>query len=199
MLIRPIAPADIPPAAGLLRRVAEEFILHESAPADAAHFLSEQGEDGLRGFIAAGMVYHVAVVDGELAGFIGMRERSHVFHLFVDKRWQRRGIARRLWECARAAALAPGHPGVFTVNSSNHAVPLYESLGFVRSAPMQVARVRYNPMRLDPALVRTAADAAMSDAFVPDASMHDASMHDASIHDARAGLDAPAAALVDPA
>jgi len=150
MLIRPIAPADIPPAAGLLRRVAEEFILHESASADAAHFLSEQSEDGLRGFIAAGMVYHVAVVDGELAGFIGMRERSHVFHLFVDKRWQRRGIARRLWETARAAALAPDHPGVFTVNASNYALPLYEALGFVRTAPMQFRQVCYNPMRFGP-------------------------------------------------
>jgi hypothetical protein len=27
-------------------------------------------------------------------------------------------------------------------------VPFYEALGFVRSAPMQVARVLYNPMRL---------------------------------------------------
>lgn len=194
ILIRPLAGADVAAAAGLLRRAAGEFILHESAPQDAADFLAQHGEDGIRAALAAGMAYHAALVDGALAGFIGMRERSHVYHLFVDKRWQRRGIARRLWECARAAALAPGHQGVFTVNSSNHAVPLYESLGFVRSAPMQVARVRYNPMRLDPALVRAAAVAAVSDAFVPDASMHDA-----SIHDARAGLDAPAAALVDPA
>jgi hypothetical protein len=38
---------------------------------------------------------------------------------------------------------------VFTVNASNHALPFYESLGFVRTAPMQVAAVPYNPMRLD--------------------------------------------------
>jgi ribosomal protein S18 acetylase RimI-like enzyme len=155
MLIRPIAEADIPAAAALLRRAAEEFILHESTPEGAARFLAEQGEDGLRRFIADGYVYHVAVVDGELAGFIGIRGRSHIYGLYVDKRWQRRGIARRLWDTARALALAgavgddPGaHPGEFTVNASNYAVALYEALGFERTAPMQVGIVRYNPMRL---------------------------------------------------
>jgi ribosomal protein S18 acetylase RimI-like enzyme len=148
MLIRPMREADIPAAADLLRRAAEEFILHESSPGDAAAFLAEQGERGLRGFIAAGYVYHVAEVEGELAGFIGVRERTHIYGLYVDKRWQRRGIARSLWETARAAALGPGHPGVFTVNSSNYALPLYASFGFERTAAMQVGIVRYNPMRL---------------------------------------------------
>jgi ribosomal protein S18 acetylase RimI-like enzyme len=155
MLIRPIAEADIPAAAALLRRAAEEFILHESTPEGAAAFLAEQGEDGLRRFIAAGDVYHVAVVDGELAGFIGIRGRSHVYGLYVDKRWQRRGIARRLWDTAREVALAGGagqhpgaHPAEFTVNASNYAVALYEAFGFERTAPMQVGIVRYNPMRL---------------------------------------------------
>ena len=148
MLIRPLEDADIPAAAALLRRAALAFILHESTPADAATFLAEQGEAALRGFVAAGYMYHVAVVDGALAGFVGMRGGSHVYGLYVDQRFQRRGIARRLWQTARAAALAaaPDHPGVFTVNASNYAVPLYEALGFVRTAPMQVAIVRYNPM-----------------------------------------------------
>jgi hypothetical protein len=48
--------------------------------------------------------------------------------------------------------------GAFTVNASNHAVPFYEALGFVRTAPVQVAQVLYNPMRLqmDSALVAPA-------------------------------------------
>lgn len=150
MLIRPIEDSDIPAAAALLRRAAEAFILHESSPEDAAAFLAAQGEAGLRGFIAAGYVYHVALVDEALAGFVGVRGRTHVYGLYVDERWQRRGIARRLWDRARTAALdgAPDHPRVFTVNASNHALPFYEALGFERTAPMQVSIVRYNPMRL---------------------------------------------------
>jgi ribosomal protein S18 acetylase RimI-like enzyme len=153
--LRALTPEDIPAAAALLRCAAEEFILHESSPADGALFLAEQGEEGIRGFLAKGYVYHVAEVDGELAGFIAIRERSHVYSLYVDKRFHRRGIARRLWDAAREAALGPDHPGAFTVNSSNHAMPFYASLGFVPTAPTQVSIVRYNPMRLvlDRALV----------------------------------------------
>jgi GNAT superfamily N-acetyltransferase len=146
--IRCLEQDDIPAAAALLRRAAEEFILHESTLANGAVFLAEQGEGAMRGFLASGYVYHVAEIDGLLAGFIAIRERSHVYSLYVDQRFHRRGVARRLWESAREAALGPGHPGAFTVNASNHALPFYASLGFVPTAPTQVGIVRYNPMRL---------------------------------------------------
>jgi GNAT superfamily N-acetyltransferase len=148
MHIRSLNEDDIPAAAALLRRAAEEFILHESTPADGAVFLAQQGEEGIRGFLASGYVYHVAEVDGVLAGFIAIRERSHVYSLYVDKRFHRRGVARKLWDTAREAALGPGHARAFTVNASNHALPFYASLGFVPTAPTQVSTVRYNPMRL---------------------------------------------------
>jgi GNAT superfamily N-acetyltransferase len=156
MQIRLLEPADIPAAADLLRRAAETFFLHESAPEDAADFLAQHDAAGLQRNLDAGYVYHVAVVEGVLAGFIGVRGGTHVFHLFVDAAFQRRGIARALWNVARAAAFMPGHPGFFTVNSSNVAVPFYESLGFERTAPMQVDKVRYNPMRLSMPLVGAA-------------------------------------------
>ena len=155
MRIRPLLDPDVPAAAALLRASALAYILHESTSDEADAFLPEHDEDGLRGRLADGYAYHAAVLDdGRLAGFIGIRAGSHVFHLFVDAACQRRGVARRLWTAGRDAALASAgaaHPGAFTVNASNHAVPFYEALGFVRTAPMQVAGVRYNPMRLDPA------------------------------------------------
>jgi GNAT superfamily N-acetyltransferase len=152
MLIRLLTPDDIPACAALLRRAAQDFILHESTPEDGAAFLAGQGEAAMRGFFESGYVYHGAEVDGVLAGFIAVRERSHVYSLYVDSRFHRRGIARRLWETARDAALdaasRPDHPGAFTVNASNHALPFYASLGFVPTAPTQAGIVRYNPMRL---------------------------------------------------
>jgi GNAT superfamily N-acetyltransferase len=148
MLIRPFEPADIPAAAGVLRRAAETFILHESTPEHAASFLAEHDAARLRRNLDDGFMYHAAVLDGVLAGFIGIRGGTHLFHLFVDAAYQRRGIARALWEVARAQALQPGHPGVFTVNASNVAVPFYASLGFERTAPMLADKVPYNPMRL---------------------------------------------------
>jgi len=150
MLIRPLEDTDIPAVARLFRELALEFIVHESPPEGAATFLRENDEQGLRGFVEKGHVYHVAVIDGELAGFIAVRDRSHLFHMFVGKRWQRRGLARRLWDVARRDAIALGNPGFFTVNASNYALPVYEAWGFVRTAPTQFVKGLYfNPMRLE--------------------------------------------------
>jgi GNAT superfamily N-acetyltransferase len=153
-------PADIPAAAQLLRALAREFIVHESSPEDACTFLRENDADGIRGYIALGHVYHVAVEGDELAGFVAVRERSHLFHLFVARQWQRRGVARRLWDVAREAALAAGNPGAFTVNSSLVGRPVYESFGFVPTDPIQCKRgLRFLPMRLT---LPSAADAGVS-------------------------------------
>jgi GNAT superfamily N-acetyltransferase len=150
--IRTLHDADIPAVANLLRQLAREFIVHESPPEAAATFLRENDETGLRRFVAMGHVYHVAECGGEIAGFIAVREHRHVFHMFVAKQWQRQGVARKLWEVARRTAQEGGNDGVFTVNSSNFAVPVYEAMGFVRTAPTQCLKgLYYNPMQTGPA------------------------------------------------
>lgn len=152
MLIRPFEASDLAACARLLRASASEFIVHESSREGACTFLRENDEEGIRGYLAAGYVYHVADAAGELAGFIAIRDNSHVFHLFIDKRWHGQGLARRLWDTARAAALERGASGAFTVNASNYAVPVYEALGFERTAPTQCVKGLYfNPMRYTPA------------------------------------------------
>lgn len=153
MDIRPLDAADVPvlaPAmAALLRSLALEFIVHESTPVGAATFLAENDERGIRSYLARGHVFHVALDGDRLAGFIAIRDNSHLFHLFVGTPWQRQGLARRLWHVARAAAIARGGDGNFTVNASNYAVAAYERLGFVRVAPTQCLRgLLFNPMQL---------------------------------------------------
>ena len=151
MLIRPLEEADLPACARLLRDSASEFIVHESTPEGASTFLRENDEHGLRAYVQGGHVYHVARDGTALAGFVGVRANSHLFHLFVDKRWHGRGLARQLWNVARREAIVRGGPGEFTVNSSNYAVPVYEAFGFVRTAPMQCVKGLYfNPMRYTP-------------------------------------------------
>lgn len=149
MLIRPIQENDVPAVACLLKVLARQFIVNESTPEGAATFLRENDEGAIRRYIAIGHVYHVAEQDGEIAGFVALRERSHLFHMFVGARWQRQGVGRQLWETARVAAIAAGGSGAFTVNASNFAVPVYQALGFARTAPMQLLKgLFYNPMAL---------------------------------------------------
>ena len=150
MHIRPLHDTDIAAVATLLARLTDEFIAHESAPDCAAAFKRQHNENGIRGFVAAGMVYHVAELSGALAGFIGLRDNTHVFHMFVDKAHHRKGIARALWQVARGAAIQAGNAGLFTVNSSNYALPAYQSMGFERTDAMQFKDgMYYNPMQLD--------------------------------------------------
>ena len=147
MRIRPLAEGDIAAVAALFRDLAQEFIVHESDAEGAAMFLRENDEAALRRFIGTGThVYHVAEADGGITGFIALRDKSHVFHLFVAKAYHGQGLARRLWDVAREAS---GHAGAFTVNSSNHGLGVYAKFGFVRTAPMQCTKgLYYNPMRL---------------------------------------------------
>jgi GNAT superfamily N-acetyltransferase len=149
MRIRPLQDTDIPAVATLMRALSDEFIVHECTPDAAAHFANENSENGIRGFVNAGMAYYVAEKDDGLAGFIALRDNKHVFHMFVDKAHHRQGIAGALWQTARAAALAAGNPGQFTVNASNYALPVYEKMGFVRTAEMQCKNgIYFNPMQL---------------------------------------------------
>jgi GNAT superfamily N-acetyltransferase len=149
--IRNLDSCVLPAVATLLHKLATDFIVPELTPDAGRYFLKENDESSLRARIAQGFVYHVLECDGEIGGFIGMRGHTHVFHLFVDVGRQKRGFARALWEHARRAALGDDHEGVFTVNSSNFAVPVYAALGFVPTAPMQSMNgVLFNPMRWTP-------------------------------------------------
>jgi GNAT superfamily N-acetyltransferase len=141
--------ADIPAAARLLRDLAREFIVNEFSAEAASTFLRENDEEGICGYVARGHVYHVADTGAELAGFIAVRDGSHLFHLFVARHWHGHGVARRLWDVARARALAAGNSGVFTVNSSKVARPVYEAFGFVPTAPLQCKHgIWFHPMQL---------------------------------------------------
>lgn len=148
MTIRPIEAADIERVAALLTELATEFIICEFEPAAQERFLARNSAAQLREFIAGNYRYHVAEMDGEMVGFVGMRDNKHLYHLFVAKPMQRRGLGRSLWEFAKSDCLSHGHAGPFTVNSSNNAVAVYERFGFVRDGPAQNANgVIFNPMR----------------------------------------------------
>src|SRR6476646_11052867 len=98
---------------------AEQYLASVSVQAEREYLASERYR------------YLLAYSDSQLAGFIAIRDGSHLFHLFVERTHQRQGIARRLWERALRELCAPGSDGAFTVNSSLSAVPVYQAFGFV--------------------------------------------------------------------
>lgn len=143
---------DVPEVAALLEQLARSSITGEFSPQAEEKFLRSNDAAAIRGFIAQGFQYWVALSVQTIIGFVGIRDNSHLYHLFVAQPFQRQGIARLLWQNAREACRAAGNLGRFTVNSSNNAVEAYEALGFRRSEPMQNSDgILYNPMVLESA------------------------------------------------
>lgn len=139
---------DAEAISALITSLAHYGLADPDDPGAAAGFFATITPDAItRNLADESFRYHVAEVEGELAGVIGMRDSAHLYHLFVADPFRGRGIAARLWETARRQALAQGNPGRFTVNATRFAVPVYERLGFVPADALQVKDgLAYLPM-----------------------------------------------------
>ena len=144
--IRAARPEDVSAIASLLETLARKYITYEFAQTAEQKFLKSNDEASINTFIAEGFLYWVAERSNEIIGFVGVRNNSHLYHLFVADSAQHRGVARALWQTAMDRCRAAGNSGRFTVNSSNNAVAAYESFGFVRAGPQQNSDgVLFNP------------------------------------------------------
>lgn len=94
-------------------------------------------------------LYIIAEREKSMLGFIALRDVTHVFHLFVARRYQRQGVARRLWLEAKAQAIKTAAPSQFTVNSSLLAVGVYRAFGFEPAGEVvSMHGISFMPMRL---------------------------------------------------
>ncbi len=154
MQIRQATTSDAKNIADLIKVLALQFITPGFSVEATQHFLNANNQAAIESFFEQGFVYFVAESAGangvELMGCIGMRNHSHLYHLFIAEACQGQGLARKLWQQAMSYCEAHGNAGSYTVNSSNNAVTVYQALGFVRTAPMQQMHgVWFNPMQLD--------------------------------------------------
>lgn len=152
MPLRPAIPADAPAIAALIQPLAQSFLVTPDDPA-AAPFWESVSEAAERSYIECPRYrFTVAEQHGALAGFIALRDTWHVFHLFVAPARQRRGLATRLWQHARAQAeSADDDRAAYTVNASLPAIGFYRRLGFQAAGDLRTAHgIRFQPMRLPP-------------------------------------------------
>jgi len=146
-VIRTAAIEDAGRISALVCDLAREFILGEFGEEGRMHFLGEHTAEKLRERIEGDYRFFVAENGAVLAGVVGLRGGSHLYHLFVAKAFQRQGLAWRLWQTALRASLETGRSGVITVNSSTYAIPVYERFGFVRKGPPEAKHgVVHHPM-----------------------------------------------------
>ena len=148
MQLRPATPDDAPAISALIHGHLGELTISGTS-AGAGRFLEFVTSSAIRGYLESPQFrYAVASADGALAGVVAVRNGTHLYHLFVQPQWQRQGLGRRLWAHAREA-LIEADASVLTVNSSVHAVPVYQAFGFEVHGPrVEQHGVAFIPMRL---------------------------------------------------
>lgn len=75
------------------------------------------------------LIAFLAEEDSKIVGFATFESDGHLDHLYVDNRFQRRGVASALWRRIEQEALARGIHRIFT-EASVTALPFFESVGF---------------------------------------------------------------------
>ena len=152
--IRSGSPSDVEAIARLIASFQGE-LTDDPSGAGAEEYLASVSVEAEREYLASARYLYVLACSGsQLVGFIAIRDGSHLFHLFVERAHQRQGIARLLWERALGDLCAPSSAGVFTVNSSLSAVPVYRALGFLPAGSItSVHGISFLPMRRPGSLV----------------------------------------------
>lgn len=134
----------------LILSVANYFTLDPQGKG-AERFLASMSEASIQGYIESpSFAYYVCLVGGELAGVAAVREKSHLFHLFVSAKYQRNGISRLLWQYLTENIFASDAVNSITVNSTPYAVPVYEKFGFnIVGDKIERDGISFVPMRFE--------------------------------------------------
>lgn len=151
MNIRPAQIQDANAISLLIKNLSSFFSIHPQG-LGAEAFLQSVEPVAIKTKISdASFSYFVAFSGSELAGLIALKNKSHLYHLFVATAFQRQGLSRQLWRFAlQNTALPHSKNIVFTVNSSLYAQAVYEKLGFKASGiAVESNDIVFIPMNLE--------------------------------------------------
>jgi GNAT superfamily N-acetyltransferase len=124
MIFRAAMDSDAAAISELVLSFRDEYLLDPTGRG-AEEFLTSVSAEAERGYIGSTRYYYLlGEVEGALAGVIALRDKTHVYRLFVARNFQRQGLARELWRRARQALGPVDQAMNFTVNSSPMAVPI---------------------------------------------------------------------------
>lgn len=144
MHFRAALPSDAAKISALIMSFQSQLTLHLDGRG-AEQFFASVSEESECGYIeSARYEYLLAEENNDLAGFVAIRDKTQVFHLFVAPHFQHAGLARDLWNRVCRPAVR------YTVNASLDAIPAYERFGFVVAGPQQQAHgIVFQPMQLE--------------------------------------------------
>jgi len=135
----------------LVRKVYDEFVADDYTDEGNQFFYQWISAENIASRQSAENNIFVAYCAGELAGMIEIRSNENISLLFVDKQYQGKGIARKLF--GKALEMCRNrNPKLseFYVHASLFSVPVYEKLGFEKMDEMQEEHgITYLPMKTE--------------------------------------------------
>jgi GNAT superfamily N-acetyltransferase len=135
-------------------RVVKETYAANVAPLNTAagndFFLGVQTEEYYRRNLARWTSAFVALVDNNIVGVIGVRDKTHIIRFFILPKFQRQGIGRALLGAVMASDRTDAATSALSVNASVNSTPAYEALGFTATSSEQtVDDIRFVPMQVN--------------------------------------------------
>ena len=117
------------------------FIFEKNAPQWFVDELSVKSfEDRIADDVYEDFVY---IMDKKIVGILTIKDKNQIFHLFVDAKYHKRGIAKKLWEFTKTNYKIKN----MKVNASLYAIKIYESFGFIKSGEEKFFKeLKYQPM-----------------------------------------------------
>jgi GNAT superfamily N-acetyltransferase len=146
-----VLPEDAPAISGMVAACFNEFVAPGFSNEGVAGFLDYVRPEAFKERLGAGNFAFASLDGGAPVGYIEVRScLTHICLLFVNKEYQRKGIAKKLLGLAVAeCGLKGGRTGFLDVNSSPYAVPVYEKMGFVKTGDEQTVKgITFTPMKL---------------------------------------------------
>jgi len=129
-----------------VRNIYDEFL---------SHYHTKQGNNEFYMFIeydeilyrinrAEGEIFFTADNDNAIIGLIEIRYHSHIALLYVEKKYHRQGIAKKLFSFIKEK----NDIKKCSVNSSMYAIDIYKKMGFIPSGKYFVEKngLKYLPM-----------------------------------------------------
>lgn len=124
---------DVKGIHALIVPLTKKYICPTCAPSVQDSLLNSMSETNIINNLFNNYHYAVAVNErNDVIGVAGIRDLSHLHHLFVHEKYQGTGVSRKLWEQVKLQALKNGNSGRFTVNSAINAENTYLRFGFIR-------------------------------------------------------------------
>jgi GNAT superfamily N-acetyltransferase len=77
------------------------------------------------------------ISENQITAIITMYKYEKLDQLYVSSLYQNKGIAKKLWGSAKKICIDNGNAGLYWVNSSTYAVPVYQNFGFKVSGQRQ--------------------------------------------------------------